>query len=313
MNNLGNAWHQGKGVEADPKEAFRWYSKASEAGYVLGTYNLGVLWYFGDAGEKSFEKAFQCFSKAAENGFAQAQYNLAGMYHFGEGTEIDTQKAFDWYKKSAENGFATAWLNLGELYLEGEGTEKDIQKAISSFTKAADDGNSEASFELSQLLILDDPIKAIDYLEKSASDGFEPAWNNLAVHYLKDSKAAQKVAEAIDWLNKAADFGVRAAKLNLATQMVYSEQYQNAYFLLCELPEEDEIASYQLAILILSGKCSNVNSYSPAELLKRADAKGWIPATYVIEQMDKLANDIQVFNYWGDYYLADRFGELIQG
>ena len=109
MNNLGNLYHQGKGIKADPQEAFKWYTHADDAGYIVWVpYNLGghvVLWR---NGRKNLQKAYFYFKKAADKNYPQAQYILAGMMLYGEGVEENKKAAMELFRKSVENGFAAS-------------------------------------------------------------------------------------------------------------------------------------------------------------------------------------------------------------
>jgi len=315
MNNLGNAYHQGKGTDANPSEAVKWYTKADEAGFYLGTYNLGVMHYFGDAGEKDFVKAFECFKKASEAGYAQAQYNLAGMYYFGEGTEKEPNEAFNYYSKSAENGFTDAWKNLGDMYLNGDGVQKNIDKAITSFEKAAEAGDDEARYELGRVLFTthgyQDFTKAVLHLKAAAENSYAPAYNLLGVLLVSKKFSERDPAAAWTWFEKGTDEGIRAAKLNKATYLKRGENgvvdLQKAYEILDSLEQEDqdEVAAYLLALLVLSAECEIKDPAIARKYLELSSEKGWKPADKLLDNND-LFTGSAVLNFWEDYILEDQ-------
>jgi len=314
MNNLGNAYHQGKGTDANPYEAIKWYTKADEAGFYLGTYNLGVMYYFGDSGEKDFAKAFVCFKKAADAGYAQAQYNLAGMYYFGEGTEMDVFQAFNFYSKAAENGFTDAWKNLGDMYLNGDGVQKNIEKAILSFEKAADAGDDEARYELGSILYTtlgyQDFTKAVLHLKAAAENSYAPAYNLLGVVLVSKKLSERDPAAAWTWFEKGADEGILAPKLNKATYQKRGESgtvdLQKAFEILESVVSEDQdrIAAYLLALLILSGECEVKDQSVARKYLELSSVKGWQPASKLLDN-NELFTGPAVLNFWEDYILED--------
>ena len=314
MNNLGNAYHQGKGIDANPAEAVKWYTKADLAGFYLGPYNLGVMHYFVDAEGKDYSKAFNCFRKAADSGYAQAQYNLAGMYFFGEGTEKDPGEAFNFYSKAAEGGFTDAWKNLGDMYLNGEGVQKNIEKAILSFEKAADAGDDEARYELGRILFTtkgyQDFTKALVHLKLAAENSFIPAYNLLGVLLVSKKLSQRDPLAAWNWFEKAANEGVITAKLNQATYLKRGENgvtdYQKAFEILESIAQNDEneIASYLMALLILSGECEVKDQAVARKYLELSSQKGWLPAVKLLDN-DDLFTGPAVLNFWEDYILED--------
>ena len=292
----------------------KWYAKADEAGFYLGTYNLGVMYYFGDAGEKDFTNAFECFKKASDAGYAQAQYNLAGMYYFGEGTEKDAGEAFNYYSRSAENGFTDAWKNLGDMYLNGDGVQKNVDKAIASFEKATESGDDEARYELGRILFTttgyQDFAKAVRHLKAAAENSYAPAYNLLAVVLVSKKFSEREPAEAWTWFEKGADEGIRAAKINKATYLKRGENgiadLQKAYEILDSLENEDqdEVAAYLLALLILSGECEVKDQAVARKYLELSSQKGWKPSDKLLDNND-LVSGPAVLNFWEDYILED--------
>ena len=314
MNNLGNAYHQGKGIDANPAEALKWYTKADTAGFYLGTYNLGVLNYFGDAGEKNYEKAFECFKKASDAGYGQAQYNLAGMYYFGEGIEKDANEAFSYYTKAAENGFTDAWKNLGDMYLNGDGVQKNVEKAILSYEKVAEVGDDEARYELGRILYTtmgyQDFAKAFQYLQAAAENNYAPGYNLLGVLLISRKFSDRDPAKAWEWFEKAAAEGTKVAAINQATYLKRGENgeadYQKAFEILESLVLDDpnKTAAYLLALLILSGECLVKDQNIARKYLEISAEKGWEPAAKLLDN-NELFTGPAVLNFWEDYILED--------
>jgi hypothetical protein len=270
--------------------------------------------YFGDTGEKDFAKAFECFKKASEAGYAQAQYNLAGMYYFGEGTEKDANEAFNYYSKAAENGFTDAWKNLGDMYLNGDGVQKNVDKAILSFEKAAESGDDEARYELGRILFTtkgyQDFTKAVLHLNAAAENKYAPAYNILAVILVSKKFSERDPVAAWNWLEKGDEEGITAAKLNKATYLKRGENgvvdLQKAYEILDQLVkvDEDEVAAYLLALLVLSGECEVKDLDVARKYLELSSQKGWKPADKLLDNNDLITGPA-VLNFWEDYILED--------
>ena len=191
---LAYCYIEGKGVEKDEDEAFKWCRKAAEGGNFWSMNKLGLMYEFGDGTEKNLEKAFRWYKAAAENGHAGGQYNLGDMYEFGKGTEQDLAAAFKWYKASAEKGNSVGQYHLGDMYEHGKGTAKNAKLAVEWYTKAAKKGNNDAQKALERIeaetaAAKNDPIKALNDMIglQSVKD---------QVKKLVDSARMQKMREA---------------------------------------------------------------------------------------------------------------------
>ena len=106
----------GDGVEADPSEAFRWYSLS------------------------------------AAQGNPYAMTNLGNLYQTGTGTEKDLAEAVRWYEEAVEAGSATAMFLLAEMYEKGEYVGKDLKKARKLYLMASENGMPEAREEADRLI-----------------------------------------------------------------------------------------------------------------------------------------------------------------
>ena len=85
----------GDGVEADAKEAEKWYRKAAKRDFPPAMNNLALL-HAGEAlGASNPKQAVKWYRKAAELGYASAQWNLARHLRSGEGVTPDEEEAID--------------------------------------------------------------------------------------------------------------------------------------------------------------------------------------------------------------------------
>ncbi|RUP43853.1 hypothetical protein BC936DRAFT_136636, partial [Jimgerdemannia flammicorona] len=96
-------------VERDRAEAFRWMSKAAEAGHVPSQHLLGCCYEEGTGTKKDEGLAVRWLCTAAENGDSEAVDRLLGYIYTGVyGSYEDLAKSKRWYEMAAEKGHEDA-------------------------------------------------------------------------------------------------------------------------------------------------------------------------------------------------------------
>ncbi len=71
---LAYLYFTGEQVEKDLNKAYHWFKRAAEKGYSLAQYNLGILWYTGNGvPEADPVQAYAWFSLAASNGHGNGE------------------------------------------------------------------------------------------------------------------------------------------------------------------------------------------------------------------------------------------------
>lgn len=177
-----------KGTVADDNrdyaEAFKWYHKAAENGYLEAQVKIGFLYTVGSGVEQDMRKAVIWYQKAAERGYAKAQFNLGVMYDNGYGVSQDKAEAITWYRKAAEQGYIDAQFNLGVIYDKGDGAEQNKCEAAKWYRKAAEQGDSTAQFKLGMMCkygqgVYMDRREATHWFRKAADQGHEGAQKAL--------------------------------------------------------------------------------------------------------------------------------------
>lgn len=84
---------QDRGVKENPVEAFKWHTKAYEAGYGLGAVGLARMLIAGNGVERDYEKAFHYLTQARKGHLAEVYRNLGTLYDTGKGVGQDFKKA----------------------------------------------------------------------------------------------------------------------------------------------------------------------------------------------------------------------------
>lgn len=173
-----NSWDDGS-----EEKAFKWYSKAAEAGNAEAMFNLYKAYYFGNLGQDSDENRAQqwldkaiakghgeamftkansliyeneteglkLMTKSAEAGYASAQAYLATFYNNSWDDNYNPSKAFEWAKKAAEQDLGEAQYLLATFYLKGVGTTANKSEALKWLKKAAENDYGFAAEILSWL------------------------------------------------------------------------------------------------------------------------------------------------------------------
>ncbi|NEN75734.1 hypothetical protein F9B74_05255 [Pelistega sp. NLN82] len=155
---IGLAYLYGTGVldnlpiQQDRKEAFKWFSLASEQFHADAKYQLGMLYLIGQDISQDYQKASELFFDIAMfNNHSKAKNILGVMYQQGKGEVKDYSNAVYWFKQAVEQGNIEAKVNLGLLYQEGLGVSKDLLKAIELLEEAAKENNTLALYHLENI------------------------------------------------------------------------------------------------------------------------------------------------------------------
>ena len=56
QNDLGSCYDRGSGIEQNHDEAFKWFQKSAEQGFVWGEYNLGWYYFSGLGCQKDYSQ-----------------------------------------------------------------------------------------------------------------------------------------------------------------------------------------------------------------------------------------------------------------
>jgi TPR repeat protein len=180
LNELGNRYHYGTGVNIDYHKAVEYYRKASDLGNMYAQFNLALDYEQGTGVEKNYSIAVSLYNESAKQGLAVAQYNLGVMYEKGNGVSQNLEEAFKWYHKAAEQGSDRAQDKLAYLYYSGNGVTKNYDLAVY-------------------------------WCKQAAKQNYAHAQKNLGVMYEYGYGVPQNIEEAVEWFQKAVDNGNKEA------------------------------------------------------------------------------------------------------
>lgn len=218
---LGTMYFDGKGVDKNLQEAFKYYLIAANRGNIDAKNIVGWMYNTGKGTALNYDEAFKWYKDAAEMGNVRAQCNLGFLYEHGNGTTKDFKKAFMWYKISAGLGDSEGQFRLGYMYHNGDGTEKNVKLAIEWLMKAIDQGNADAACYLGVMYsqgvgVSCDPIQGMYWYKKAAEKNHSLAQYWLGRIYEAGEGVEKNINEAIAWYQKAADNNSVDAKNALA-------------------------------------------------------------------------------------------------
>lgn len=178
---LGLALQLGTGVEANYREAARWYGQAYERGSVAAFVNLLKLERFEDDWTAEANVDVSWLRPRAEAGDVVAQFVMGICCGLGvAGATEDAAEAVRWYRLAADQGFAPAQCNLADKLEHGTGVAQDLREAARLYRAAADAGVAAASFALGEMLrdgrgVRRSETEAAESLRKALEAGYADA------------------------------------------------------------------------------------------------------------------------------------------
>lgn len=141
---LGVCLEYGYGTEINEGEAFKYYLKAAEDGYIRGMNYTALCYYYGTGVKENYPEAYRWFNDAANQGHITATYFKGKMLLDGEGCSQDITEGIQCVQSAAENDESRAQYLLGNCYLTGKGVEENADLAMEWFEKAAENGHEKA-------------------------------------------------------------------------------------------------------------------------------------------------------------------------
>ncbi len=130
----------------DYERAVMLYERAAAGGNEFAMNNLGDMYYNGRGVQRSWDEAIKWYRQGAEKGNPDAQHALAIMVARGEGTRKNAPEAVKWYTAAANQGLTCSQNALGVIFTTGErGVEANPLRAYYWFSLAGKEDSSAAS------------------------------------------------------------------------------------------------------------------------------------------------------------------------
>jgi len=159
QNLLGLFYSHGIGTETDDNEAFKWFSKSADQGYLPAMGNLVGCYFGGKGTEKSEEKAVELLKRLYKAGYVNSYHKLAGCYFKGLVVEKDIEQAIRILKEACTKNGVDAMYCLGMIYVTGDNVEKDFTKGLTYLKAAAERGSVKANRIMGNLYLKGKGVK----------------------------------------------------------------------------------------------------------------------------------------------------------
>ena len=309
---LGRRYEEGHGISQDYCEAVKWYRKAAERGtqeqYAGAQEKLGEMYKKGLGVVKNYDEAIKWYRKAVESSDTSRNvYNLARMYDIAK----KYSDAVTWYRKAAERGHCEAQCRLGDLCRTGCGTDRDGKEAVKWDRKAAEQDNARAQYLLALSLMVFNRLtwsgETMEWLRKSAENGYGDAQHQLASIYAKgdeEASVAMDATESARWYKlaeqsyrKASESGNISAQYNLGVMYYEGEgvvqDFKEAFKWLSKAATRGSIGSqYYLGNCFARGQGVSQNFEEAVRWYRKAAERGGAKAQCALGAMYKKGHGV---------------------
>ena len=222
---IGACYDNGIGIQQDLERAMYWYKEAAEQGVLEAQCDYGIACTI----KNNMQEAYKWLLQSAEKGNAKAQYTLAWSYGFSN----NVTDAIYWMEKAAEQEFVMAQIALCNLYTQGPPAVQDYDTAVNILEDLIGQDNAMALYTLALCYAQNKGVdmdfeKAMEYLRKSAEQGYAPALSEMGGVYCSGLSSPhlnipQDFNKAMDLYKKAAEQGYPMA------QVMIGKMYENGW------------------------------------------------------------------------------------
>ncbi len=140
-----SGWCSNEGLEQFRKTAVNKISNAASHGDFDALNNLGDCYYIGYGVNPDWGMAEHCYRKASFHN-THALFNLGWCYYYGIGVEENKKKAVSLFEQSALRGDYDAEYALGRCYRDGIGVEQNMSKANEWFNNLSSAQDEDARY-----------------------------------------------------------------------------------------------------------------------------------------------------------------------
>ena len=225
----------------DFKKALSYFLKAAEKDYSSSMTNIARI-YLDDSININAETStiIDYLQRAIELNDHEAMNILGCLYLNGKVIPKNSKEAIKLFKKSAKQDNPYAKLNLANLYEEGKEINQDIEKAVKLWYEVAYDYDIEeaskkvkeyalkncasAQYYYSNLFEFEERDKALEWLNKSADNGFAAAQYDLGICYRDGVNVEKSYEKAKYYLTAASNQYYDGALFALNVLKTYSSK-----------------------------------------------------------------------------------------
>jgi TPR repeat protein len=115
MNELGNCYSSGEGVERNTAEAVAWFRKAAEGGHIPAELNLIQCYLDGDGVAQDLAEARARYERLVVREQCMSAFALGEMYANGIGGPASRERAIEMFTLARMNRHPGAYLALKAL------------------------------------------------------------------------------------------------------------------------------------------------------------------------------------------------------
>lgn len=225
---IGTYYTQGKGVEQNFEEGFKWFKLAADAGNRDAEFELSAFYMHGKGIKKDSKKAIELLTNAARIGHLNATFQLGVCYLDGIGVEIDriaaaaffmlaevrghplAKEKFElWQSETTDKEEGQFYCLLGCYFMKGMYVDKDNLEAVKLWSTAVIKGNVDAIYLLARYYLSEGRYldKAIELLTAASNMGLESAQYYLGVCYYKGEGVIENRQKSLELLKYSANQG----------------------------------------------------------------------------------------------------------
>ncbi|MBI9099984.1 MAG: sel1 repeat family protein [Spirochaetaceae bacterium] len=275
---VGISYEEGRGVDVDLEEAYKWYKSAAAKGSSEAYYRLGTFFERGYFVEKNSESAMEWYLSSAATGFHRAINKLIQYY------EDNPEERLFWIRKGVEVEEPYSCYCYF-LILEPQYPEKALEYLIMS--KESEDSEVRgvlSIFSLNGRYAFFNQELALQYLSEAAASGHHRSQVFLGWLYEFGLLLEKSPAQAFDLYESAAKQNNIPALYNLSR--FYGEGIS---------VEKDSYLSDQFFQQIPS------DLYSPSfqDLLRLADFENRTDQKIVLYRLKASSHDIDAYYHLG--------------
>jgi len=229
LNQLGNLYSNGKGVEQNKEKALALYRKAAELDFCPSIYNLGY-----ELHQKGDAECVCWYELAHQKGDIDATYWLATIFMEGKLVPQNIDQGVRYYEIGVEHNDAASMEDYGLYLINGAyGIPRNEERGMMLLKQVAEQGfpgklnDAGKHYYYGDNGFNENKEKAFKCFIYAAECGNEAAMSNVGICYRNGYGTDIDQEKALYWFEKAGRQGYETALLNL--EQMYKEKYGTEY------------------------------------------------------------------------------------